>query len=187
MIAILSTDPILSRMLTLEAKRGGFSLTAPENAALWLLDLDHPPRPLPTQNEAYVIGFSAQTKNTAHADLLFPLPYPTDTLQSTLQTYINAGKSDTVLRHLPGVALVGTKKVPLSPAEERLYVLLLRHCGETVSEAELLTALGDSTATTNVLQVHIYRLRRKLSPNGASYIRAVRGKGYRMALPARGE
>ncbi len=187
MIAILSTDPILSRMLTLEAKRGGFSLTAPDAAALWLLDLDHPPRPLPTRGKVYVIGFSAGKAPTAHVDLLLPLPYPTDTLQSSLQTYANAGKSDTVLRHLPGVALVGTKKVPLSPAEESIYVLLLRHSGETVSEKELLAALGDSTATTNVLQVHIYRLRRKLSPNGASYIRAVRGKGYRMALPARGE
>lgn len=187
MIAILSTDPILSRMLTLEAKRGGFSLTAPDTASLWLLDLDHLPRPLPARGQAYVIGFSAEEAHTAHVDLLFPLPYPTDTLQGTLQTYANTGKNDTVLRHLPGVALVGTKRVPLSPAEESIFLLLLRHCGETVSEKELLAALGDSTATTNVLQVHIYRLRRKLSPDGASYIRAVRGQGYRMALSARGE
>ncbi len=181
MIAILSTDPILSRMLTLEAERGGFSLTAPDAARLWLLDLDHPPRPLQWRSDTYIIGFSAEKATSTRVDLVFPLPYPTKELQRIMRSYTNAGASDTVLRHLPGIALVGDKKVPLSPTEESLYLLLLRHCGETVAEGELLAALGDSTATTNVLQVHIYRLRRKLSINGASYIRAVRGKGYRMA------
>ncbi len=182
MIAILSTDPILSRMLTLEAERGGFSLTSPDAAKLWLLDLDHPPRPLPQRNGAYVIGFSTEKAASTRVDLVFPLPYPTGDLQRILRSYTNSDNSDTVLRHLPGIALVGDKKVPLSPTEESLYLLLLHHCGETVAEEELLAALGDSTATTNVLQVHIYRLRRKLSVNGASYIRAVRGKGYRLAL-----
>ena len=65
---------------------------------------------------------------------------------------------------------------------KRLFTLLLDRQGEVVAEDELLAALGDSTATANVLQVHIYRLRRKLSEGGASYIRAVRGKGYRLVL-----
>ena len=182
MIAILSTDPILSRMLTLEAERGGFSFAPPEKARLWLLDLDHPTRGLPSSREAYVVGFTKETDTNSRADLTFSLPYPTKELQALLCAFVQKGGAKTTLRHLPGVALVGDKKVHLSPTEERLFTLLLDRQGEVVAEDELLAALGDSTATANVLQVHIYRLRRKLSEGGASYIRAVRGKGYRLVL-----
>ena len=180
MIAILSTDPILSRMLTLEAERGGFPLSAPEAASLWLLDLDHTPHPLSQKHDAYVVGFTREEPNATHADHTFSLPYPTQELQSLLNAFMSKN-SGTCPRHLPGIALVGDRKVHLSPAEERLYTLLLEKQGEVVAEEELLAALGESAAKTNVLQVHIYRLRRKLSAGGASYIRAVRGKGYRLA------
>lgn len=180
MIAILGTDPILSRMLTLEAERGGFPISTPEAAKIWLLDLDHPPRPLPQNREAYVVGFTRDTAVGTRADHTFTLPYPTQELQALFDAFMN-GNRDARLRHLPGIALVGERKVHLSPAEERLYALLLERQGEIVPEKDLLKALGESTAATNVLQVHIYRLRRKLSADGASYIRAVRGKGYRLA------
>ena len=49
MIAILSTDALLAHMLHLEAARAGLAVCAPEEAALWLLDLDHPPRPFPAR------------------------------------------------------------------------------------------------------------------------------------------
>lgn len=182
MIAILSTDPILSRMLTLEAARGGFPLTAPKQARVWLLDLDHPPRGLPSSGEAYVVGFTKEEVADSRADYILSLPYPTKELQALLCAFSYQGSTKAPLRHLPGVALVGEKKVHLSPTEERLFTLLLDRQGEVVAENELLAALGESTATANVLQVHIYRLRRKLSGGGASYIRAVRGKGYRLVF-----
>ena len=182
MIAILSTDPILSRMLTLEAARGGFSLVAAQQARLWLLDLDHPPRGLPPSRNAYVIGFTKEEAADSRADLTLPLPYPTKELQALFGAFAQKDGRKATLRHLPGIALVGESKVHLSPTEERLFTLLLDRRGEVVTEGELLAALGESTATANVLQVHIYRLRRKLSGGGASYIRAVRGKGYRLAL-----
>lgn len=181
MIAILTTDPILFRMLTLEAKRGGISLTSPERATLWLLDLDHPPRPMPKGGEAYVVGFAAEDTASPHADHLLPLPYPTAALQDILSAFFGTANSEIALRHLPGIALVGERRIRLSPAEERLFSLLLVHRGQTVSAEKLLAALCESNATTNVLQVHMYRLRRKLSADGASYIRAVRGVGYRLA------
>ena len=179
MIAILTTDPILFRMLTLEVKRGGIPLASPETAELWLLDLDHPPRPMPRGCEAYVIGFTAEENSRASTDHLLPLPSPTAALQDILRSYFHTG-SDTALRHLPGIALVGERRVHLSPAEEALFSLLLAHRGETVPMQQLIDALPKSSSTTNVLQVHMYRLRRKLSFGGASYIRAVRGVGYRM-------
>lgn len=180
MIAILTTDPILSRMLTLEAKRGGFSVSPPHEARLWLLDLDHSPRPLPQVREAYVIGFTAGGASSQHADHLLPLPYPTATLQDILRSYFSP-LHDADLRHLPGIALIGDRRVHLSPAEEKIFSLLLARRGETVSSKLLLGLLPESNAKTNVLQVHMYRLRRKLSVGGASYIRAVRGVGYRLA------
>ncbi len=180
MIAILTTDPILSRMLTLEAKRGGFSVSPPHEARLWLLDLDHPPRAVAQGHEAYVIGFTAEGASSPHADHLLPLPYPTAALQDVLRSYF-APREGSDLRHLPGIALIGDRRVHLSPAEEKLFSLLLSHRGETVSAEALLAALPESNAKTNVLQVHMYRLRRKLTAGGASYIRAVRGVGYRLA------
>lgn len=180
MISVLGTDPILCRMLTLEAARGGFSLTTPEDARLWLLDLDHPPRPLPQSKSAYVVGFSASIIRTARADFVLPLPYPTKELQQILATLLSHSDAPYRPRHLPGALLIGERKIRLSPTEERLFLLLSENRGKTVPEQALLAALKDSIATTNVLQVHIHRLRRKLSIDGTSYIRAVRGVGYRL-------
>jgi len=90
-------------------------------------------------------------------------------------------REDRALRHLPGIALIGEKRVQLSPAEEKIFSLLLEKRGETVPLEALLEALPESHAKTNVLQVHMYRLRRKLSTDGISYIRAIRGVGYRLA------
>lgn len=180
MIAILTTDPILARMLDLELQRGGFSATSPEDANLWLLDLDHPPRPFPSMSTAYVVGFSREGSNSTRADLVLPLPYPSAELQSILKCFTVGNTQISELRHLPGIALVDGKKVRLSPTEERIFKALLAKRGQTVSEKELSSTLGASPATTNVLQVHIYRLRRKLFANGASLIRAERGVGYRL-------
>ncbi|MBQ9802121.1 MAG: winged helix-turn-helix domain-containing protein [Clostridia bacterium] len=180
MIAILTTDPILARMLDLELQRGGFSATAPEDASLWLLDLDHPPRPFPPTTDAYVVGFRHEGSGSARADLVLPLPYPSAELQRILKCYAVKTADTVELRHLPGAALVSGKKVHLSPTEERIFEALLAKRGQTVSENELAATLGESAAASNVLQVHIYRLRRKLFANGASLIRAERGVGYRM-------
>ena len=178
MIAILTTDELLREMLLLEAARGQFQPTEAENATVWLLDLDHPPRPLPPKNEALVIGLSRELREHPRADHVLPLPYPTKTLQALLAACRTASGADATVQHLQGAALIGGKKIELSPAEEHLFALLLQNRGQVVPEAQLIAALGESRATTNVLQVHIYRLRRKLSPYGAVTLRAVRGVGY---------
>ena len=180
MIAILTTNPILARMLTLEAARAEVPVTAPDEARVWLLDLDRPPRPLPQGRNAYVIGFTAEEASPAGADFVLSLPYPSASLQRILKSYF-APQSNLALRHLPGVALVGERRVHLSPAEEKLFALLLENRGQTVPTDTLLAALPTHEARTNVLQVHMYRLRRKLSVGGGSPVRSVRGIGYRLA------
>lgn len=179
MIAILTTDPILARMLALEAARAEIPISAPDEARVWLLDLDHPQR-VPKGSDAYIIGFTAEEKAASGVDLTLPLPYPSAMLRQVLKAYF-APQGDSPLRHLPGIALVGEVRVHLSPAEEKLFALLLAHRGTTVPTKDLLAALPESEAKTNVLQVHMYRLRRKLSLNGASPLFAVRGVGYRLA------
>ena len=180
MIAILTTDEILKEMLHLEATRGNFNTEAPEKAAVWLLDLDHAPRTLPPRAEAFVIGFSRTLSAHPRADVLLPLPYPTEELQAILAECHAKGRDKAEIRLLPGGALVDGQKISLSPAEERIFTLLLEKRGQTVSENELIAALSGSRASTNVLQVHIYRLRRKLAAVSTVTVRAVRGIGYRM-------
>ncbi|GHF47258.1 DNA-binding response OmpR family regulator [Amycolatopsis bartoniae] len=68
-------------------------------------------------------------------------------------------------------------EVPLTSKEFALLAYLLRRPGTVVSKAELLENLWDfaSTATANVVEVHVSALRRKL---GLELIRTVRGAGY---------
>ena len=180
MIAILSTDPLLSRMLTLEIARAGLTLSTPTDATLWLFDLDHPPRPLPQKKDCYTIGFSLTREADNRADAVLPLPYSTRELQEILLQFRIATPKSGGMGHLPHAAIIDGNKIRLSPAEERIFELLLAANGQVVPTKTLQEALADGSTDSNVLQVHISRLRRKLTADGASRIRAVRGVGYRL-------
>lgn len=170
MIAILTSDPLLRRMLQLEVERGGFSLSTPEKATLLLCDataLSRAPR------RAAVICFDREgAAPGAHHTL--PLPYDTAALQALLKRY----ESPKALVPLSGGVLLCGRFISLSPTEERLLHLLLESEGQAVPEAVLRTALSSEGDGSNLLQALIYRLRRKLSPDGVSRIRALRGRGY---------
>ena len=73
--------------------------------------------------------------------------------------------------------------VPVSPREFALLHALLERPGQILSRAQLedrLYGWGEEVES-NVVEVHIHALRRKL---GADFIRNVRGVGYRVR-PAR--
>lgn len=74
------------------------------------------------------------------------------------------------------------KPVHLSPREYDLLLVLLRARGEVKSRAELLTEVWDMgfDPGTNVLDVHIGRVRKKLDRFGRPAIETVRGEGYRL-------
>jgi two-component system response regulator PhoP len=60
------------------------------------------------------------------------------------------------------------------------------HAGELVSKADLTEHIyqQDFDRDSNVLEVFIGRLRRKLDPEGSlKPIETVRGRGYRFAIP----
>jgi DNA-binding response OmpR family regulator len=78
-------------------------------------------------------------------------------------------------------AQVGETRLELTPTEFELLATLLRARGDAVSRRELLHQVWGLRFDpgTNVVDVHVNRLRRKLEDVGlASAIRTVRGQGY---------
>ena len=70
----------------------------------------------------------------------------------------------------------------LSPREYDLLLALARAQGEPVKREELLADVWDIRFDpgTNVLDVHIGRVRKKVDRHGRPLIETVRGVGYRM-------
>ncbi len=76
--------------------------------------------------------------------------------------------------------------VELTTYEYKVLEYLMLHAGELVSKADLTEHIyqQDFDRDSNVLEVFIGRLRRKLDPDNAMKpIETVRGRGYRFAIP----
>ncbi len=71
--------------------------------------------------------------------------------------------------------------VPVSPREYDLLLALVRGNGEVMSREALLREVWDLefSPSTNVLDVHLGRLRKKLDRHGRPLIQTVPGEGYR--------
>jgi two-component system response regulator QseB len=101
-----------------------------------------------------------------------------------------AGRAQAVIEHCDVALDPGTREVrrqgelvALSPREFALLEALLEHPGRILSRAQLeerLYGWGEEVES-NVVEVHVHTLRRKL---GADFIRNVRGVGYRVAPSA---
>src|SRR5207245_468557 len=73
------------------------------------------------------------------------------------------------------------KVVDLTPTEFSILELLLRHAGQVVTRKMLCEHLweADWEGETNLIEVHITRLRRKVDCDGMpSIIQTIRGRGY---------
>ena len=78
------------------------------------------------------------------------------------------------------------KPVELLPREYRLLEFLMRHAGQVVTRTMLFEDVWNYhyIEPTNVIDVHIGKLRRKIDPDGAdSMIQTVRGAGYILRAP----
>ena len=78
------------------------------------------------------------------------------------------------------------RQVDLTSYEYKVLEYLMLHAGELVSKADLTEHIyqQDFDRDSNVLEVFIGRLRRKLDPESAlKPIETVRGRGYRFAIP----
>ncbi len=77
----------------------------------------------------------------------------------------------------------GDRSIDLQPREFRLVEYLLRHAGQVVTRTMLLEGVWDYhfDPGTNVIDVHISRLRRKIDGEGEPpLIHTARGAGYRI-------
>lgn len=82
---------------------------------------------------------------------------------------------------LARVVTRGARVVELLPTEWRLLEYMLRHQGQVLTRTMLLEKVWDFAfdPTTNVVDVHVSRLRRKLEgPGEKPVIRTLRGAGY---------
>lgn len=76
--------------------------------------------------------------------------------------------------------------VELTAYEYRILEMLMLHAGEVISKSELTEKIyeQDFERDSNVIEVFVGRLRRKLDPKGIRQpIETLRGRGYRIALP----
>lgn len=90
---------------------------------------------------------------------------------------------DLVLDRLTRRVQRGGQPIELKPQEYRLLEYLMRHAGQVVTRSMLLEGVWDYhfDPQTNVVDVHISRLRAKLeSPGKPTLIHTVRGAGYRL-------
>ena len=81
---------------------------------------------------------------------------------------------------------VGGQGVELTSYEYKVLEYLMLHAGELVSKSDLTEHIyqQDFDRDSNVLEVFIGRLRKKLDPeNTLKPIETVRGRGYRFAIP----
>lgn len=86
-----------------------------------------------------------------------------------------------LIRH---VAQVGGQRVDLTPTEFVLLTALVRAVGEPVGRRELLREVldYDFDPGTNIIEVHVNRLRRKLEEAGLpEFVVTVRSRGYAVA------
>ncbi|MDB5389887.1 MAG: two component transcriptional regulator, winged helix family [Planctomycetaceae bacterium] len=71
--------------------------------------------------------------------------------------------------------------IELTPTEFSLLEFLMRHAGQVVTRRMLCEHLWDSDweGATNVIEVHINRLRGKIDDDqGESFVQTIRGRGY---------
>ena len=94
--------------------------------------------------------------------------------------------NDLVMDPVRRVVHRGSRKLELSPKEFELLEYLLRHSGEVLTRAMIAEHVWDCTwdRMTNVIDVHVTRVRRKLEDGGSPrLIHSVRGIGYIMKAP----
>ncbi|WP_163759112.1 response regulator transcription factor [Mycobacterium botniense] len=91
---------------------------------------------------------------------------------------------DLILDVEAGVAARDGHRLELTATELRLLAFLVEQRGRIVSASQILRAVwGYDAYDTNLVQVHISGLRRKLEAHGPRIVHTVRGIGYRLQPP----
>jgi carnitine 3-dehydrogenase len=77
-------------------------------------------------------------------------------------------------------AFLADREIDLTPTEFSILELLMRHDGQVVTRKMLCEHVWgfEWDGPTNVIEVHVTRLRKKLDRDGGSRINTIRGRGY---------
>ncbi len=132
------------------------------------------------------------------ADDYLPKPYEPEELRARLRALLRRGAiqladndlmafGELEIRLKARTVHVKRQHVPVSPREFELITFFARNAGQVVTRMQLLENVWNLhfDPGTNVVDVHVGRLRRKLEEAGAFAIRSVRGEGYLFAwLPS---
>ena len=132
------------------------------------------------------------------ADDYLPKPFEPEELRARLRALLRRGTiqvldndllafGDVEIRLKARTVHVRRTHVPTSPKEFELITYFARNAGQVVTRMQLLENVWNLhfDPGTNVVDVHVGRLRRKLEEAGATAIQTARGEGYIFApLPA---
>ncbi len=132
------------------------------------------------------------------ADDYLPKPFEPEELRARLRALLRRGTiqvldndllafGDLEIRLMARTVHVKRAHVPTSPKEFELLTYFARNAGQIVTRMQLLENVWNLhfDPGTNVVDVHVGRLRRKLEDAGSAAIQTARGEGYIFApLPA---
>ncbi len=134
------------------------------------------------------------------ADDYLPKPFETEELRARLRALLRRGTMQVLdndlmafgeleIRLRARTVHVGRAHVAVSPKEFELLTYFARNAGQVVTRMQLLENVWNLhfDPGTNVVDVHVGRLRRKLEDAGSQAIQTARGEGYVFApLPPAG-
>lgn len=169
--------PGLDGLTVLRTLRGAGNST-PAILLTALADVEHRVEGLRAGADDYLAKPFAYAELSARVDSVLRRGLPTgDGTPTVLKV------ADLELDLLARRATRAGRRIDLQPREFRLLEYLMRQAGQVVTRTMLLEAVWDYhfDPQTNVIDVHISRLRQKIDIEGAPLLQTVRGAGYRLA------